>query len=47
MNLSIPSSRGKFSYRKILEKNSTVGANIVRQCETTYDTYYVDMLECE
>ncbi|KAL9706949.1 hypothetical protein quinque_010467 [Culex quinquefasciatus] len=38
---------GKFSYRKILEKNSTVGANIVRQCETTYDTYYVDMLECD
>lgn len=38
---------GKFSYRKILEKNSTVGANIVRQCEIAYDTYYVDMLECD
>lgn len=38
---------GKFSYRKIAEKNSSVGANIVRQCESHYDTYYVDILERE
>ncbi|XP_055637512.1 tyrosine-protein kinase hopscotch [Toxorhynchites rutilus septentrionalis] len=38
---------GKFSYRKIAEKNSSVGANIVRQCELYYDTYYVDILERE
>lgn len=38
---------GKYSYRKIAEKNSSVGANIVRQCENHYDTYYVDILERE
>ncbi|XP_058450641.1 tyrosine-protein kinase hopscotch [Malaya genurostris] len=38
---------GKFSYRKIAEKNSSIGANIVRQCESHYDTYYVDILERE
>ncbi|XP_055540141.1 tyrosine-protein kinase hopscotch [Wyeomyia smithii] len=38
---------GKFSYSKIAEKNSSIGANIVRQCETHYDTYYVDILERE
>lgn len=39
--------RGKFSYRKIAERNSSVGANIVRQCDKQYDTYYVDILERE
>lgn len=38
---------GKFSIRKIAEKNSSVGANIVRQCEEKYNTYYVDILEHE
>lgn len=38
---------GKYSYRKIAEKNSIVGANIVRQCDKEHDTYYVDILERE
>ncbi|XP_055594135.1 tyrosine-protein kinase hopscotch [Uranotaenia lowii] len=36
---------GQFSYNKLKEKNSSIGANIVRQCETNYDTYFVDILE--
>jgi len=35
---------GSYSYGKIEEKNSSIGSFIVRQCEKTFDTYYIDIV---
>ena len=35
---------GSYSYNKIEEKNCNIGSFIVRQCETNFDTYYIDIV---
>jgi Janus kinase 2 len=38
---------GAFSYNKIEEKNSSIGSLIIRQCESVFDTFYIDIVTKE
>lgn len=38
---------GAYSYKKIEEKNSSIGSFVVRQCEKVFNTFYVDIVTKE